>query len=62
LSAGDAANMRRIHHSLKDRGILLPYMDAYSGIPPEGLLRFAVFANHTNAQIDRLLGELASLL
>ena len=60
--AGGAANMRRIHETLKARGILLPYVGAYSGIPPEGVLRFAVFANHSLAQIDRLLEELRTIL
>ncbi len=62
VTAGDAANMQRIHETLKARGILLPYIGTYSGIPPEGVLRFAVFANHTTAQIDRLLDELRSAL
>ena len=62
LSAGNAANMRRIHETLRARGILLPYVTAYAGIPPDGLLRFAVFANHSTAQIDRLVAELGSLL
>jgi 7-keto-8-aminopelargonate synthetase-like enzyme len=60
--AGDGANMRRIHETLKARRIMLPYVAAYSGIPPEGVLRFAVFANHTTAQLDRLLDELRSIL
>jgi 7-keto-8-aminopelargonate synthetase-like enzyme len=62
VTVGDAANMRRIHEALKARGILLPYVNAYAGVPPPGLLRFAVFANHTAVQIDRLLAELKSLL
>ena len=62
VSTGDAENMRRIHETLKARGILLPYVGTYGGIPPEGVLRFAVFANHTTAQIDRLLDELRSIL
>lgn len=60
--AGNAANMQRIHAALKARGIMVPYFGTYSGIPPEGVLRFAVFANHTDAQIDRLLAELRSIL
>jgi len=59
---GDAAKMRHIHETLKQRGILLPYFDAYAGIPATGLLRFAVFANHTANQIDRLLSEIQALL
>lgn len=57
-----AETMRGIYETLKSRGILLPYIAAYSGIPPQGILRFAVFANHTPAQIDHLLSELGSLL
>jgi hypothetical protein len=41
---------------------MLPYVDTYAGIPPEGLLRFAVFATHSAAQIDRLLAALSSQL
>ena len=62
VSAGDATTMRHIHETLKSRGIMLPYLETYSGILAEGLLRFAVFANHSDAQIDQLLGELRDLL
>jgi 8-amino-7-oxononanoate synthase len=62
ITVGVADNMRRIHEALKARGIMLPYVDAYAGVPPAGLLRFAVFASHSAAQIDRLLTELKSLL
>jgi 7-keto-8-aminopelargonate synthetase-like enzyme len=59
---GDAENMRRVHEALKARGILLPYIQAYAGLPPEGVLRVAVFANHTPAQLDQLASELGKLL
>jgi 8-amino-7-oxononanoate synthase len=62
VSVGDSSNMQRIHVALKTRGILLPYVSAYSGTPPEGLLRFAVFANHSREQIDRLIAELGAIL
>lgn len=62
VSIGGAENMRRIHVALKARAILLPYFATYAGLPPEGLLRFAVFANHTPAQLDRLIDELRVLL
>lgn len=58
----DAANMRRIYEALKARGIMLPYVGNYSGLPPEGVLRFAIFATHTFDQIDRLLAELGAVL
>jgi 7-keto-8-aminopelargonate synthetase-like enzyme len=62
LSIGDAANMQRLHEQLKQRGIMLPYVGKYTGLPAQGVMRFAVFATHSTAQIDLLLGELASLL
>ncbi len=62
VTIGGAADMRRIHEALKARGILLPYMGTYSGLPPEGVLRFAIFATHTTEQLDRLLSELRAAL
>lgn len=62
ITIGDGANMARIHQSLKQRGIWVPYMRAYSGIPAEGVLRFAVFATHSHGQLSRLVSELASLV
>ncbi len=62
LSAGSASEMRRIQAELKVRGILAPYMAAYSGSRPEGLLRFATFATHTSQHIDILLDALRAIL
>lgn len=62
VTIGDAVNMRRVHDALKARGIMLPYVGNYSGLPPEGVLRFAIFATHTHDQIDRLLAELGAVL
>ena len=62
LSIGSAKNMRRIHETLKSGGILLPFMEAYSGISPDGILRLGVFANHTEAQLDRLISELGRIM
>jgi 7-keto-8-aminopelargonate synthetase-like enzyme len=62
VSIGDAANMERIHQALKERGVLLPYVGAYSGIPAEGVMRCAVFSNHSRDQLERLLSELGSVL
>jgi hypothetical protein len=41
---------------------MVPYIGAYTGIPEEGLLRFAVFANHRIDQLDHLLAELRTIL
>lgn len=62
LEIGTGANMQRLQESLKERGILIAYMAAYSGLGPEGALRLAVFATHTDAMIRRLLEELARVL
>lgn len=58
LPLGSQESMLQLHERLKDRGILLPYISRYVGIPASGAMRFAVFANHTAEQIDYLLKEL----
>ncbi len=58
LSVGDAANMRRIQQTLMEQGIAIAYMAAYSGLGPEGALRVAVFASHTEEMIRQLLDAL----
>jgi 7-keto-8-aminopelargonate synthetase-like enzyme len=62
VTLGDAERMRALHAALKRRGILVPYVPAYSGIPLAGVLRFAVFATHTSEQIDRLVAEIRELI
>lgn len=62
VGIGSAANMQRLYEELKARGILVPYVGRYTGLPEEGVLRFAVFQSHSSAQIDTLLGELRALL
>lgn len=62
VAAGDAANMQRIHEELKTRRIMVPHVGAYSGLPPAGVLRFAVFATHTTSDLDHLLDELRTIL
>jgi len=62
VTIGNRARMENIHAALKARGIMVPYIGAYTGIPEEGLLRFAVFANHRVDQLDHLLTELRAIL
>ena len=57
-----AENMQRIQRELMARSIAIAYMAAYSGLGPEGGLRLAVFATHTEAMIQRLLDELRTLV
>jgi 7-keto-8-aminopelargonate synthetase-like enzyme len=62
VQAGSPEQMQRVHAELKQRGILVPYMAAYSGLGPAGALRIAVFATHTTDMIQRLLEALRSVL
>ena len=62
VSFGSAEEMKQLHEALLQRGIYLPFIGAYSGSPEGGLLRFAVFANHTLEHLDRLLDEIKRLL
>jgi len=62
VQAGTAEQMQRLQAELQQRGIIVPYMAAYSGLGPAGALRVAVFATHTDEMIQRLLAALCSLL
>jgi 7-keto-8-aminopelargonate synthetase-like enzyme len=62
IQIGSAANMKRIHERLKEHAILVPYVSAYPGVNPEGLLRVAVCATHNSEMIDALLSALARIL
>ena len=53
---------RRRCSALSGRRSAVAYMAAYSGLVPEGGLRIAVFATHTEAMIRRLLDELRRLV
>jgi len=62
LEIGDGENMRRIQRELMQQGIVIAYMAAYAGLGPEGALRLAVFATHTDEMIEQLLDELRKLV
>jgi 8-amino-7-oxononanoate synthase len=62
LVIGAGANMDRIQQALMARGIAIAYARAYAGTGPEGLLRIAIFATHTEEMIDRLVEELGKCL
>ena len=62
LTIGGAENMQRIQRELMHRGIVIAYIAAYSGLGPEGALRLAVFATHTQEMIRQLLDELQRLV
>ncbi len=54
-------DMDRVHQGLLDRGICIQRL-SYVGTGAEGVLRAVAFSTHTDAQIDRLLAELRSLV
>ncbi len=58
LSIGTSENMQRIQRELFTQGIALPYMSSYAGLKPQGALRIAIFATHTEEMIERLIEEL----
>jgi 7-keto-8-aminopelargonate synthetase-like enzyme len=62
LAPGTADAMKRIQAELQERGILVAYMAAYSGLGPQGALRLAVFANHTESMIDEFLDQFSRIL
>jgi len=62
LTLGDAENMQRIQRELMQAGILIAYMTAYAGLGPQGALRLAVFATHTEEMIQQLLDGLRRLV
>ncbi|MBN2474157.1 MAG: pyridoxal phosphate-dependent aminotransferase family protein [Pirellulales bacterium] len=62
LQIGDAENMQRIQRELMQQGIVIAYMAAYAGLGPEGALRIAVFATHTEEMIQQLLDTLQKLV
>jgi 7-keto-8-aminopelargonate synthetase-like enzyme len=62
LALGAGNDMRRVQQALLDRDVAIGYFRNYSAAGPEGLLRIAVFANHTPAMIDRLVDELRRVL
>ncbi len=56
-----AEDMERVHEELTKRGIIIQ-LSHYVGAGAAGVLRMVAFSTHTNEQIDRLLGELKSLV
>jgi len=54
--------MRQLHARLKDEGILVPYVAAYSGLGAEGIMRLAVCAGHSHAMVERLLAAVRTNL
>lgn len=61
FSLGASAQNDRVHDALFARGVLVP-RSRYVGAGPEGVLRIVPCSQHTDAQIERLLDEIAAVL
>jgi glycine C-acetyltransferase/8-amino-7-oxononanoate synthase len=62
LAARDGVDLERIRSGLLEKGIAVPLVRGYSSTPPGGALRIAVFAAHSQDQIERLIGEMERLV
>ena len=62
LGARPGLDLERIKDALFERDICVAHVRSYSSTPLGGALRLALFATHTQAQIERLLAELERLL
>ncbi len=62
LRACPGLDLARIQQELFARDLCVAHITRYSGTPEGGALRVAVFASHSDEQIDRLLFEIGKLL
>ena len=62
LGARPGLDLARIQAELFERDICVAYVTRYSSTPAGGALRIASFARHTEAQINRLIGEIGRLV
>ena len=62
--SGQETDFGQVQKALFDLNIATLYAaeGSYTAIPEGGILRIAIFASHTKAQLDRLLAELNKLL
>ena len=58
----DALRPQRVQQQLLADGIAIAYTRDYAGAGPEGLLRIAVFATHTEAMIEQLVEAVSRAL
>ena len=57
-------DMKGLQAELLRRDLAVLYVGGkdYSSVPEEGAIRVAVFSTHSEAQIDRLVEEISSLI
>jgi 7-keto-8-aminopelargonate synthetase-like enzyme len=62
LGARPGLQLERLKNSLFEQGIATSHVRTYTSTPPGGALRIAIFATHTQEQIQRLIETLRQLL
>lgn len=62
LRARAGINLEKLKNDLFERRIAVAHVTTYSSTPPGGCLRVAIFATHTDEQIEHLLAEVEHLV
>ena len=61
LPARPGLDLGRLQQGLFERDLCVLHVTHYSSMPAGGAVRIAIFATHTDEQIDRLLAEIGRL-
>jgi 8-amino-7-oxononanoate synthase len=59
LAARQGISLERIKKKLFEQDIAIELVRSYTSTPAGGALRIAIFANHSNDQIDRLVDSIS---
>jgi 7-keto-8-aminopelargonate synthetase-like enzyme len=62
LRGNERINLSRLQTRLFEKGLAVEYVRHYSSTPPGGAIRIAIFATHSQEQIDRLLEEIGKFV
>jgi len=62
LRSNERINLSRLQTRLFEKGLAVEYVRHYSSTPPGGAIRIAIFATHSQEQIDRLLEEIGKFV
>lgn len=62
LRALPGVDLARLKEALFERDVCVAHVTGYSSTPPGGALRVAIFASHSEEQIDRFVATLGALL
>ena len=59
---GGPARPRQVSEHLEEKGLVVPWLPRYAGVPPGGVLRITITSEHEEADIDALLEGLAAVV